>query len=82
MNNSKSLHRYTPVNPHPLQKMPTRLKQLKAGMFLAFSVACLPLQGADAKLSDWDLGTVQVGEKVAMKDLKGQVVVFEYWGTR
>ncbi len=53
-----------------------------AGAILAASWVGLPLQAADAKLSDWEIGTVQVGEEVTMKDLKGQVVVFEYWGTR
>lgn len=53
-----------------------------ARLCLVVSWICFPLQAADTKLSDWDIGTVQVGEEVAMKDLKGQVVVFEYWGTR
>ncbi len=62
--------------------MKTKLKRFMAGAILAASWVGLPLQAADAKLSDWEIGTVQVGEEVTMKDLKGQVVVFEYWGTR
>jgi len=62
--------------------MKTNIQRFAVGGFLAAFWAGLPLQAAEAKLSDWDIGTVQVGEEVAMKDLKGKVVVFEYWGTR
>ena len=62
--------------------MKTKLKRFAAGGILAASWMGLPLQAADAKLSDWEIGTVQVGEEVTMKDLEGQVVVFEYWGTK
>lgn len=62
--------------------MKIKLQHLAAGgIFAAFSMG-LPLQAADAKLSDWEIGTVQVGKEVTMKDLEGQVVVFEYWGTQ
>src|SRR5262245_4676012 len=33
-----------------------------------------------AKFSDWNLGKVVFGEKVGKKDVKGKVVVLEYWG--
>jgi thiol-disulfide isomerase/thioredoxin len=33
-----------------------------------------------AKVTDWDLGKVAFGEKVGRKDVKGEVVVLEYWG--
>jgi hypothetical protein len=62
--------------------MRIKLQHFAAGAILAVSSVGLPLQAADAKLSDWEIGTVQVGEEVTMKDLKGQVVVFEYWGTK
>ncbi|MDA7881291.1 hypothetical protein N9A94_03215 [Akkermansiaceae bacterium] len=62
--------------------MNIKLKHIAASGILAASLVGLPLQAADDNLSDWEIGTVQVGEKVTMKDLKGQVVVFEYWGTR
>lgn len=52
------------------------------GICLATCLVGAPLRAADTKLSDWEIGTVQVGEDVDMKDLKGKVVVFEYWGTR
>ncbi|MCW1922993.1 TlpA family protein disulfide reductase [Luteolibacter arcticus] len=35
-----------------------------------------------AKFSDWDLGKVVFGEKVGKKDVKGKVVVLEYWGVK
>ncbi len=62
--------------------MKIKLQHFAAGAILAVSLVGLPLQAADTKLSDWEIGTVQVGEEVTMKDLKGQVVVFEYWGTK
>jgi thiol-disulfide isomerase/thioredoxin len=35
-----------------------------------------------AKFSDWDLGKVVFGERIARKDVKGKVVVLEYWGVK
>ena len=35
-----------------------------------------------AKFSDWDLGKVVFGERVGNKDVKGKVVVLEYWGVK
>ena len=35
-----------------------------------------------AKFSDWDLGKVVFGDKVSKKDVKGKVVVLEYWGVQ
>jgi len=62
------------------------MKRLHPHLAAAFCSAafllCSPIQAADPKLSDFEIGTVQVGEDIDMKDLKGKVVVFEYWGTR
>ena len=37
-------------------------------------------EGKKEKFSDWDLGKVVFGEKLAKKDTKGKVIVLEYWG--
>lgn len=37
---------------------------------------------SDHKLSDWKLGKVLFGEKVAKDDMKGKVVVIEHWGVK
>lgn len=62
--------------------MRKKLTHIAARSVFAASLVGLPLQAADTKLSDWEIGTVQVGAEVSMKDLQGKVVVFEYWGTR
>jgi thiol-disulfide isomerase/thioredoxin len=50
-----------------------------------FTAMVLPASHAvekKAKFSDWDLGKVVFGEKVGKKDVKGKVVVLEYWGVK
>jgi thiol-disulfide isomerase/thioredoxin len=37
-------------------------------------------EGKKEKFSDWDLGKVVFGDKLAKKDMKGKVIVLEYWG--
>ena len=53
---------------------------LAAGIAIA-GISSQPLRAAD-KLAGWDVGKVQCGDEEVAKDLKGKVVVIEYWGTR
>lgn len=49
---------------------------------IALTVGLPALSAADKKekFSDWDLGKVVFGEKLSNKELKGKVIVLEYWG--
>ena len=47
----------------------------------ALFAATFSLHAADpANLADWKLGEVQIGKSVTHEELKGQVVVLDYWG--
>jgi hypothetical protein len=57
-----------------------RMSMLASGV-LALLGTSLSLQAAEpAKLADWNLGEVQIGKPVTKAELKGQVVVLDYWG--
>lgn len=49
---------------------------------IALTIGLPALSAAEkkAKFSDWDLGKVVFGEKHSNKELKGKVIVLEYWG--
>ena len=55
-------------------------RQMRVWVLTAL-VSALSLHAADPEnLADWKLGEVQIGEAFTHEDLKGQVVVLEYWG--
>lgn len=47
---------------------------------LTVSLPALSAAEKKEKFSDWDLGKVVFGEKHSNKELKGKVIVLEYWG--
>jgi len=49
-------------------------------VFTAMVVPATHAAEKKAKFSDWNLGKVAFGEKVGKKEVKGKVVVLEYWG--
>lgn len=58
------------------------LRRVATAAFAALLLA-IPVTAAEAKphkVSEWKLGKVLFGQKVSKGDLKGKVVVLEYWG--
>ena len=57
-----------------------RMNLLRGGVLALFGMLSSLHAAEPAKLADWKLGEVQIGKPVTKAELKGQVVVLDYWG--
>lgn len=71
---------HTPVKLDPVMKILGRSTALLAAAAALVLPSISAKEGKKEKISDWDLGKVAFGEKVGKKEMKGKVVVLEYWG--
>ncbi|MBI4601414.1 MAG: hypothetical protein HY721_05555 [Planctomycetes bacterium] len=58
------------------------LKPLAAVPFLLSAALATAGEGAGSKLESLQLGDPWYGPKLALEDLKGRVVLLEFWGHR
>lgn len=61
---------------------PRFFTSLSSVILLGWSAVSALAGDEKAKLSQWELGNVLYGEKISKNELKGKVVVVEYWGVR
>ncbi len=63
--------------------LPSRtLLTLITGLMLCLISQAKETKVPNHQLSEWKLGDVIIGDPTSTENLKGKVVVIEYWGTK